>query len=79
MTVPPGLPARVTIRDVGPRDGLQPEAPVAVADRVRLVESLVAAGVTHIEIAAFVSPKAVPAMIRSATPSRSMRGKVWAG
>ncbi|MCU1357301.1 MAG: pyruvate carboxyltransferase [Acidimicrobiales bacterium] len=62
MTVPAGLPERVVIRDVGPRDGLQPEAPVAVADRVRLVEALVAAGVSHIEIAAFVSPKAVPAM-----------------
>ena len=62
MTVPAGLPPRVTIRDVGPRDGLQPEAPVSVPDRVRLIEALLAAGVTHVEIAAFVSPKAVPAM-----------------
>src|SRR4051812_5776884 len=62
MTLVPALPAQVTIRDVGPRDGLQPEAPVPVAERVRLVEALIAAGVAHIEIAAFVSPKAVPAM-----------------
>lgn len=55
-------PARVVIRDVGPRDGLQPEAPVAVEDRVRLVDALLAAGVRHVEVAAFVSPKAVPAM-----------------
>jgi hydroxymethylglutaryl-CoA lyase len=58
----PGLPARITIREVGPRDGLQPEAPVPVAARVALIEALVAAGVSTIEVAAFVSPKAVPAM-----------------
>jgi hydroxymethylglutaryl-CoA lyase len=58
----PALPALVVIRDVGPRDGLQPEAPVPIADRVRLVEALVAAGVHRVEVAAFVSPKAVPAM-----------------
>ncbi|CAN5779972.1 bifunctional 3-hydroxy-3-isohexenylglutaryl-CoA lyase/hydroxymethylglutaryl-CoA lyase [soil metagenome] len=59
-------PERVTIRDVGPRDGLQPEAPVPVADRIRLVEALQDAGVTHIEVTAFVSPKAVPAMAGAA-------------
>ena len=57
---PPG--DHVSIREVGPRDGLQPERPVAVADRVRLIESLFAAGVRHLEAVAFVSPKAVPAM-----------------
>jgi hydroxymethylglutaryl-CoA lyase len=50
------------IREVGPRDGLQPEAPVPVAARVELVSALVAAGVATIEVAAFVSPTAVPAM-----------------
>ena len=52
----PPLPAAAVIRDVGPRDGLQPEAPVAIEDRVRLIEALVAAGVTRIEAVAFVSP-----------------------
>lgn len=56
------LPARIAIREVGPRDGLQPEAPVAVEDRVELVTALVEAGVSTIEVAAFVSPRAVPAM-----------------
>jgi len=56
----------VVVRDVGPRDGLQPEAPVAVEDRIRLVEALVVAGLSHIEVAAFVSPKAVPAMAGAA-------------
>ncbi len=60
------LPDRATIRDVGPRDGLQPEEPVAVAARIALVEALVAAGLTRVEVAAFVSAKAVPAMAGAA-------------
>ena len=66
MTVLPRLPDAVVIRDVGPRDGLQPEAPVDPADRVRLIEALVAAGLRRIEAAAFVSPTAVPAMAGAA-------------
>jgi hydroxymethylglutaryl-CoA lyase len=62
----PRLPDAVTIRDVGPRDGLQPERPVAPADRVRLIQALVAAGVRRIEAVAFVSPTAVPAMAGAA-------------
>ncbi len=56
------LPDSVSIRDVGPRDGLQPEEPVSIEARVELVRALAAAGVADIETAAFVSPKAVPAM-----------------
>jgi hydroxymethylglutaryl-CoA lyase len=52
----------ITIREVGPRDGLQGEQPVAIADRLELISLLVAAGLRSIEVAAFVSPKAVPAM-----------------
>ena len=59
-------PSAVTVRDVGPRDGLQPEAPVPVSERIRLVEALQDAGVRHIEVAAFVSPRAVPAMAGAA-------------
>jgi hydroxymethylglutaryl-CoA lyase len=59
---PDGFPERITIREVGPRDGLQPEEPVGVPARVKLVERLVEAGVTVVEAVAFVSPKAVPAM-----------------
>ena len=54
--------AGVQIRDVGPRDGLQVESPVPVQARVDLVRALVEAGLRHVEVAAFVSPKAVPAM-----------------
>jgi hydroxymethylglutaryl-CoA lyase len=56
----------VDIREVGPRDGLQPERPLAVADRVRLIKALLAAGVRHVEAVAFVLPDAVPAMAGAA-------------
>jgi len=45
---------------------LQVEQPVGVADRVRLISALVAAGVSRIEAVAFVSPSAVPAMAGAA-------------
>jgi len=53
----------ITVNDVGPRDGLQNQPRVLnPADRARLVRSLLAAGVRHVEVGAFVSPRAVPAM-----------------
>ncbi|MGK2930488.1 MAG: hydroxymethylglutaryl-CoA lyase [Acidimicrobiales bacterium] len=60
------LPDSISIRDVGPRDGLQPEEPVSVDERIELVHALVAAGVRDVEVAAFVSSKAVPAMAGAA-------------
>lgn len=59
-------PGVVAIREVGPRDGLQAEAPVDVATRVALIEALVGAGIRQIEAVAFVSPRAVPAMAGAA-------------
>jgi hydroxymethylglutaryl-CoA lyase len=56
------IPKRATIREVGPRDGLQGERPLSVGDRVRLIEALAATGVPELEAVAFVSPRAVPAM-----------------
>ncbi len=44
------------------RDGLQAERPVDPVDRVELVRRLFAAGLRDVEVASFVSPKAVPAM-----------------
>ena len=53
----------VTINDVGPRDGLQSQAKILeVSERVALIRAIAAAGVGDIEVGAFVSPKAVPAM-----------------
>jgi hydroxymethylglutaryl-CoA lyase len=62
----PRLPARVTIREVGPRDGLQSEKPLPVEARARLIDALSATGVPKIEAVSFVSAKAVPAMADAA-------------
>jgi len=56
------LPRSVNIREVGPRDGLQIEAPVPLAAKLRLIEALAATGVRRIEVTSFVSPRAVPAL-----------------
>lgn len=52
----------MTIRDVGPRDGLQSEAPVDPQRRAALAIALADAGLQHVEAVSFVSPKAVPSM-----------------
>jgi hydroxymethylglutaryl-CoA lyase len=58
---------RIVVNDVGPRDGLQNQKKILEpADRVRLVRALLDAGMDHVEVAAFVSPKAVPAMAGAA-------------
>jgi hydroxymethylglutaryl-CoA lyase len=57
-----GLPRRVEIREVGPRDGLQLEAPLGFDDKARLITALAATGVRRIEATAFVSPRAMPTM-----------------
>lgn len=57
------LPNRVTLVDVGPRDGLQNEKEnVGTADKARLVSLLQDAGLKEIEVTSFVSPKWVPQM-----------------
>lgn len=67
MTTTAEIPRRVRLVEVGPRDGLQNEKqPISVADKVRLVDDLSAAGVRYIEVGSFVSPKWVPQMAGSA-------------
>jgi len=54
---------RVTVYDVGPRDGLQNEPEVVdAATRAELVRKLVGAGLAAIEVASFVDPRRVPQM-----------------
>jgi hydroxymethylglutaryl-CoA lyase len=61
------LPSRVTLVDVGPRDGLQNEKQsVATEHKVELVHRLQAAGLKEIEVTSFVSPKWVPQMADNA-------------
>jgi hydroxymethylglutaryl-CoA lyase len=67
------LPARVKVVEVGARDGLQNE-PVVVptAAKLELIARLAAAGVSHIEATAFVSPKWVPQMADQDQVMRSL-------
>ena len=60
------LPTSVEIREVGPRDGLQNETTIPVAERIALIDALSATGLTAIEAASFVHPKAIPPMAGSA-------------
>ncbi len=60
------LPKRVTVVEVGPRDGLQNEAvSLGVGDRVAFAQSLLDAGLSVVEAGALVSPRAVPQMAGS--------------
>lgn len=66
---------RVIINDVGPRDGLQNQPQVlAVEQRIALIEALILAGVPEIEVGAFVSPKAVPAMAGTDSVFAALKG-----
>src|SRR4029078_5980205 len=67
------LPQHVTIYEVGPRDGLQNEArQVPTADKIRMIEALIAAGVTTLEITSFVSPKWIPQLADAAEVARGI-------
>jgi hydroxymethylglutaryl-CoA lyase len=68
------LPAQATIYEVGPRDGLQNEARnVPTPDKIRFIDSLVAAGIRHIEITSFVSPKWIPQLADAAEVARGVQ------
>lgn len=62
-----GLPRRVRVVEVGPRDGLQNEpARIATADKIAYIDLLSDAGFQTIEATSFVSPKAVPQLADAA-------------
>lgn len=63
----PGLPPRVTIHEVGPRDGLQNETTVVPTDvKAALVARLADAGLPRVEATSFVSPRWVPQLADAA-------------
>ena len=62
-----GLPERVTIYEVGPRDGLQNESAIVdVAVKAEFIRRLADAGLTTIETTSFVHPKWVPQLADAA-------------
>jgi len=56
------LPERISVREVGPRDGLQNEDPVPTDAKIELIDRLSATGVRRIEAVSFVRPEAIPQM-----------------
>jgi hydroxymethylglutaryl-CoA lyase len=52
----------LTVRDVTLRDGLQNEEPLTIDEKLRLLEAILAAGVTDLEVGSFVRADRVPAM-----------------
>jgi hydroxymethylglutaryl-CoA lyase len=70
------LPERVTVYEVGPRDGLQNEArAVPTADKVAFVDALSATGLQAIEITSFVNPKWIPQLADGADVARRIQRK----
>ncbi|MEY2515120.1 MAG: hydroxymethylglutaryl-CoA lyase [bacterium] len=55
------LPVAVTIREVGPRDGMQNEPEtIATADKVALIDRLARSGLRRIEVTSFVRADVIP-------------------
>lgn len=65
------LPDRISLREVGPRDGLQNEDPVSTEAKIALIDALSHTGVQRIEAVSFVHPRAIPQM--------SDADAVWSG
>jgi len=65
------LPARISLREVGPRDGLQNEDPVPASAKIALIDQLATTGVRRIEAVSFVKAEAIPQMADA--------DEVWAG
>jgi hydroxymethylglutaryl-CoA lyase len=56
------LPRQISVREVGPRDGLQNEDPVPTQAKIELIDRLSGTGVQRIEAVSFVRPDAIPQM-----------------
>src|SRR5215831_9534156 len=65
------IPERISVREVGPRDGLQNEDPVPTDAKIELIDRLSTTGVQRIEAVSFVRPEAIPQMADA--------DEVWAG
>ncbi len=68
-----GLPSKVTVYEVGPRDGLQNEPRmIPTEDKIALIHALSQTGLSHIEITSFVNPKWIPQLADASEVARGM-------
>ena len=71
------IPKKVTIMEVGPRDGFQSVKPwIETADKITVILNLFAAGVDKMEAVSFISPKAIPQMRDAAEVIAAIRDRV---
>lgn len=72
------LPKHVTLKEVGPRDGLQNEkVHMATVDKVQLVDLLSETGLNYIEVTSFVHPKWIPQLADAVEVLQAIkRGKI---
>ncbi|ASS99579.1 MULTISPECIES: hydroxymethylglutaryl-CoA lyase [Geobacillus] len=69
-------PAKVTVKEVGPRDGLQNEAtPIATADKIAWINLLSETGLSYIEVTSFVHPKWIPQLADAVEVAEGIRRK----
>ncbi|MDR2174637.1 MAG: hydroxymethylglutaryl-CoA lyase [Synergistaceae bacterium] len=69
-----GLPEKVFLCEVGPRDGLQNEKTLlSVEQKIELIEAIVDAGARSVEIGSFVHPRAVPSMADTDEVARRLK------
>jgi hydroxymethylglutaryl-CoA lyase len=73
------LPERVRLMEVGPRDGLQNEK-IVIDTRTKLafIDALVDAGLTRVEITAFVNPRWIPPLADHAEVARGVKKRAGA-
>ena len=70
------LPSSVTITEVGPRDGFQNvKTFIPTADKIAIIEGLIAAGLKKFELTSFVSPKAIPQLADAAAVCQTILAK----
>jgi hydroxymethylglutaryl-CoA lyase len=70
------LPKRVTVVEVGPRDGLQNERALITTEiKVRFIDALSEAGLPVVEATSFVSPKSIPQLSDAEDVLRTIRRK----
>jgi len=63
MEEPVSWPKAITLREVGPRDGIQSEQlHIDTGDKIGFIDALSVTGIRRIEAVSFVSPKALPQM-----------------
>ncbi|MCX8004081.1 MAG: hypothetical protein N2688_03865 [Burkholderiaceae bacterium] len=56
------LPSSVVLQEEGPREGFQSEGPIAVADKLSLIDALAETGLSLINCVSFVDVRRVPQM-----------------